>query len=163
MENNSSQKVFRLTAESLSHGIRTCETLPQYHMLICVDRAQSISDLVASLDTMLIQQKYAIAVIMQGACPGDTYIQFSGGSKISFCTYLDMNVYANQDIHSILIYNGIPHADAATEYAKSIIKPYSVDSHESIKETFASKFNAAIRRVRREIDTSAIDSLLEEI
>lgn len=159
MENITSQKVFRLTPESLSDEIRICTTLPQYHVLICVDSTQSKADLARSLG-FLVSEAQTLPDIFSD----DTHVHFRNGSKILFCTHLDMDVYAGQGIHSVLVYDRVPYADAAAEYAKTIIKPYSIpNNYEPSRETYVNRFNSILRRARRGIDTSAMDSSLEEI
>lgn len=172
MESNKSQKVFRLTPESLSDEIRVCTTLPQYHVLICVDSMQSKADLIRGLDSLLLQQtsgdlfvkaRLAGAQIYPDIFRGDTHVHFRNGSKISFCTHLDISVYAGQDIHSVLVYDKIPYVYATMEYAKKIVEPYKVPSdYDLIDGLF--KNTEYIRPIkRREIDTSTMDSFLEEI
>lgn len=159
MENITSQMVFRLTPESLSDEIRICTTLPQYHVLICVDSTQSKTDLARSLE-FLVPGAQTLPDIFSD----DTHVHFRNGSKISLCTHLDMDVYADQDIHSVLIYDRVPYADAVAEYAKAIIKPYSIpNDYEPSRETYVNRFNSILRRARRGIDTSAMDNFLEEI
>lgn len=173
MENNTPQKVFRLTPESLSDEIKMCTTLPQYHVLICVDSSQSKTDLVNSIgsllferpeDTMAIRARIGGARITRNLWNDEAYIEFRNRSQILFCTNLDMNKYAGQNIQSILVYNKIQYVEAAMEYAKTIVEPYKAPSDYDLIDDLLFNNTEYIRPIkRREIDTSAMDNFLEEI
>ena len=165
MENHAPQKVFLLSPESLSDGIKMCTTLPQYHILICADSLRSKADLLDSIsslffgrpeDTISMKARVGGARIAHDFWSNEAHIEFWNRSQILFCTNLEMNKYAEQNIQSVLIYDKIQYIEAAMEYAKTIVKPYEVHTDYDLSDD--------IYPIKRhDVDTSAMDNFLEEI
>lgn len=174
MINNLSEKVFYLTEETLSKAIGVCNTLPGYHVLVCVDNEQSKLDFRKAICDSLNNSSKMKSRGIRSPTVNEyydletwelfTYIEFPNHSEIHICTNLGMNRYVRKEIHTALVYDEVIHAEAAIEYAKTMVQPYKIPKEYISDDGLSFKNTEYIRPIkRREIDTSAMDNFLEEI